>query len=145
MATYRRLTKELLLFRLHGLQEGGGFAVSNAEHKAIVGAIATRDPEQAGRVLREHGELAFRAGNDDRIDVAREHELFGRDEFKVESGHGDAPESGALKSSHTRPSSDDARRTEGDPAAPRAAGLWHQAEAASFWAFSTASSMVPTM
>jgi phosphonate utilization transcriptional regulator len=53
-ATYRRLTKELLLFRLHGLIEGGGFAVSNSEHKAIVRAIASRDPERAGRVLRAH-------------------------------------------------------------------------------------------
>jgi len=53
-ATYRRLTKELLLFRLHGLIEGGGFSVSNSEHKAIVKAIASRDPERAGRVLREH-------------------------------------------------------------------------------------------
>jgi len=52
--TYRRLTKELLLFRLRGLQEGGGFAVSNAEHKSVVKAIASRDPERAGRVLREH-------------------------------------------------------------------------------------------
>ena len=52
--TYRRLTKELLLFRLRGLQDGGGFAVSNAEHKAIVKAIASRDPERAGRVLRAH-------------------------------------------------------------------------------------------
>ena len=52
--TYRRLTKELLLFRLHGLQEGGGFEVSNAEHKAILKAIASRDPERAGRVLRAH-------------------------------------------------------------------------------------------
>jgi len=52
--TYRRLTKELMLFRLRGLQAGGGFAVSNAEHKAIVRAIASRDPDRAGRVLREH-------------------------------------------------------------------------------------------
>lgn len=52
--TYRRLTKELLLFRLHGLQEGGGFEVSNVEHKAIVKAIASRDPERAGRALRAH-------------------------------------------------------------------------------------------
>ena len=52
--TYRRLTKELLLFRLRGLKEGGGLAVSNAEHKAIVRAIAARDPERAGRVLRAH-------------------------------------------------------------------------------------------
>ena len=53
-ATYRRLTKELLLFRLHGLEKGGGFAVSNAEHKAIVEAIASGDPDRAGRSLREH-------------------------------------------------------------------------------------------
>lgn len=51
---YRRLTKELLLFRLRGLQDGGGFAVSNAEHKAIVRAIAARDPQRAGAVLRAH-------------------------------------------------------------------------------------------
>jgi phosphonate utilization transcriptional regulator len=53
-ATYRRLTKELLLFRLHGLQEGGGFAVSHAEHRAIVEAIAARDPDRAGHALRAH-------------------------------------------------------------------------------------------
>lgn len=52
--TYRRLTKELLLFRLRGLQDGGGFAVSNAEHKAMVKAIASHDPQRAGRVLRAH-------------------------------------------------------------------------------------------
>lgn len=52
--TYTRLTKELLLFRLRGLQEGGGLAVSNAEHKAVVKAIASRDPDEAGRVLRAH-------------------------------------------------------------------------------------------
>jgi phosphonate utilization transcriptional regulator len=52
--TYRKLTKELLLFRLRGLQDGGGFAVSNAEHKAVVKAIASRDPDRAGRVLRAH-------------------------------------------------------------------------------------------
>jgi phosphonate utilization transcriptional regulator len=53
-ATYRRLTKELLLYRLQGLKEGGGFSVSNTEHKAILRAIASRDPERAGRVMREH-------------------------------------------------------------------------------------------
>jgi phosphonate utilization transcriptional regulator len=54
--TYRRLTKELALFRLQGLQQGGGFEVSNDEHKAIVEAIASRDPARAGRILREHAE-----------------------------------------------------------------------------------------
>ncbi len=53
-ATYRRLTKELLLYRLRGLTEGGGFAVSIAEHAAIVEAIEARDPTRAGRLLRTH-------------------------------------------------------------------------------------------
>jgi phosphonate utilization transcriptional regulator len=62
--TYRRLTKELLLFRLHGLQEGGGFEVSNAEHKAIVKAIASRDPVRAARACTRrrpgHGQIRER-------------------------------------------------------------------------------------
>jgi phosphonate utilization transcriptional regulator len=52
--TYRLLTKGLLLFRLRGLQDGGGFAVSNTEHKAIVEAIGARDSARAGRLLRRH-------------------------------------------------------------------------------------------
>jgi phosphonate utilization transcriptional regulator len=52
--SYRLLTKELLLFRLRGLQDGGGFAVSNTEHKAVVAAIAARDGARAGQLLRQH-------------------------------------------------------------------------------------------
>ena len=52
--TYRLLTKELLLFRLRGLQDGGGFAVSNSEHKAVVRAVAAGHAERAGRLLRRH-------------------------------------------------------------------------------------------
>ncbi len=52
--SYRLLTKELLLFRLRGLQDGGGFAVSNTEHKAVVEAIAARDGNRAGHLLRQH-------------------------------------------------------------------------------------------
>ena len=52
--SYRLLTKGLLLFRLRGLQDGGGFAVSNTEHRAVVEAIATRDSARAGRLLRRH-------------------------------------------------------------------------------------------
>ena len=51
---YRLLTKELLLFRLRGLQDGGGLAVSVREHKAVVAAIAVRNAERAGRLLRQH-------------------------------------------------------------------------------------------
>jgi len=52
--SYRLLTKGLLLFRLRGLQDGGGFAVSNTEHRAVVQAIAARDGVGAGRLLRQH-------------------------------------------------------------------------------------------
>jgi phosphonate utilization transcriptional regulator len=52
--TYRLLTKGLLLFRLRGLQDGGGFAVSNTEHRAVAEAIAARDSARAGRLLRRH-------------------------------------------------------------------------------------------
>jgi phosphonate utilization transcriptional regulator len=52
--SYRLLTKGLLLFRLRGLQDGGGFAVSNIEHKAVVEAIAAGDGVRAGHLLRQH-------------------------------------------------------------------------------------------
>ncbi|MEP6546628.1 MAG: phosphonate utilization associated transcriptional regulator [Gammaproteobacteria bacterium] len=52
--SYRLLTKGLLLFRLRGLQDGGGFAVSNTEHKAVIAAVAARDSSRAGRLLRQH-------------------------------------------------------------------------------------------
>jgi phosphonate utilization transcriptional regulator len=52
--TYRLLTKELLLFRLRGLQDGGGFAVSNTEHRAVLKAITARDCARAGNLLRQH-------------------------------------------------------------------------------------------
>jgi phosphonate utilization transcriptional regulator len=54
MESYRLLTKGLLLFRLRGLQDGGGFAVSNTEHKAVLEAVAARDSARAGRLLRRH-------------------------------------------------------------------------------------------
>ncbi len=52
--SYRLLTRGLLLFRLRGLQDGGGFAVSNTEHRAVVRAIAQRDTARAGQSLRQH-------------------------------------------------------------------------------------------
>ncbi len=52
--SYRLLTKGLLLFRLRGLQDGGGLPVSNTEHKAVVAAIAAHDAARAGRLLRQH-------------------------------------------------------------------------------------------
>jgi phosphonate utilization transcriptional regulator len=52
--SYRLLTKGLLLFRLRGLKDGGGFAVSNTAHKAVVAPIVARDGALAGRLLRRH-------------------------------------------------------------------------------------------
>jgi phosphonate utilization transcriptional regulator len=54
VATYRRLIKELHLFRLKGLTAGGGLPVSNDEHRTIVRAIESGDPEGAGRRMRDH-------------------------------------------------------------------------------------------
>jgi phosphonate utilization transcriptional regulator len=51
---YRRVVDELYLLRLRGLVFGGGLAVSNAEHRAIVAALATRDGDAAARAMRDH-------------------------------------------------------------------------------------------
>jgi phosphonate utilization transcriptional regulator len=54
---YRRVIKELHLFRLQGLYAGGA-TVSNVEHRAILRAIRSGDADAAGRALREHIEAA---------------------------------------------------------------------------------------
>jgi DNA-binding GntR family transcriptional regulator len=51
---YRLLTNRLHTLRRTGLLQGGGFAVSNHEHRAIVQALAARDPLGAARALRRH-------------------------------------------------------------------------------------------
>jgi len=54
VATYRRLIKELHLFRLKGLTAGGGLPVSNEEHRAIVKAIEAGEGDSAGKRMRDH-------------------------------------------------------------------------------------------
>jgi len=54
ISTYRRLIKELHLFRLKGLTKGGGLPVSNDEHRSIVKAIETGDADVAGKRMRDH-------------------------------------------------------------------------------------------
>ncbi len=66
--TYKRLVKELHLFRMRALDSGGGLRVSADEHRDIVEAIASGDPDIAGRALRQHV-----AGS-----RARMHKAFGR-------------------------------------------------------------------
>ncbi|WP_427307859.1 phosphonate utilization associated transcriptional regulator [Cupriavidus sp. H39] len=52
--TYRRLVKELHLFRMQALTQGGGLDVSADEHRTIVDAIVSGDARRAGAALRAH-------------------------------------------------------------------------------------------
>jgi phosphonate utilization transcriptional regulator len=53
-AIYRKLIKELSLFRRMNLADAGLLPQSAAEHRSIVKAIASGDPEAAGRAMYEH-------------------------------------------------------------------------------------------
>jgi DNA-binding GntR family transcriptional regulator len=53
-AHYRDLVKRLNLFRARSLVQGGGLAVSNAEHRAMVEAVARRDPSAARETFANH-------------------------------------------------------------------------------------------
>jgi phosphonate utilization transcriptional regulator len=53
-AIYRKLIKELSLFRLLNLAEGGLLPVSIGEHRQILKAIAAGDAQAAGRALFQH-------------------------------------------------------------------------------------------
>jgi DNA-binding GntR family transcriptional regulator len=55
---YRRVIKELHLFRLRGLYEDGAAELSNAEHVLILKAVQVGDAEAAGHALRGHIEAA---------------------------------------------------------------------------------------
>ncbi len=51
---YRKLIKELSLFRRLNLADGGLMPVSVVEHRQIVKAIAAGDADAAGRAMFEH-------------------------------------------------------------------------------------------
>ncbi len=51
---YRRVVNQMHLMRRQSIVGGGGNLLSNEEHRTIVEALATRDGNQAGRVMREH-------------------------------------------------------------------------------------------
>jgi phosphonate utilization transcriptional regulator len=53
-AIYRKLIKELSLFRRLNLADGWLMPISAGEHRAIVKAIASGDAEAAGRAMFEH-------------------------------------------------------------------------------------------
>ena len=52
--TYRNLAKELHLFRRRGLVGEGSMKASNREHRAILDAIAARDPARAQALMEAH-------------------------------------------------------------------------------------------
>jgi DNA-binding GntR family transcriptional regulator len=49
-----QMGKELRIYRRHGLAFGGGLAVSNLEHRAILAAIEQGDRADAGSELEKH-------------------------------------------------------------------------------------------
>jgi phosphonate utilization transcriptional regulator len=53
-AIYRKLIKELSLFRRMNLADGGLMPNSANEHRQIVKAIASGDPEAAGKAMFDH-------------------------------------------------------------------------------------------
>ena len=52
--TYRRLVNELSLYRRSTLAQSGSLPTSTAEHRKIVDAIASGNPQDAGNIMREH-------------------------------------------------------------------------------------------
>ena len=54
IAIYRRLINELSLFRRMNLVDAKQLPISAGEHRAIVKAIASGDPDAAGRAMRQH-------------------------------------------------------------------------------------------
>lgn len=49
-----QMGKQLRIYRRHGLEFGGGLAVSNVEHRSIVAAIERGDCEAAGHEVEKH-------------------------------------------------------------------------------------------
>ena len=57
-SVYKRVIKELHLFRVRGLNQDGAAEISNAEHALILKAVQIGDAEAAGHALRSHIEAA---------------------------------------------------------------------------------------
>jgi DNA-binding GntR family transcriptional regulator len=53
-AIYRKLVKELALYRRRNLVDGAVLPHSAAEHRAILKAIASGDAELAGKAMYDH-------------------------------------------------------------------------------------------
>jgi DNA-binding GntR family transcriptional regulator len=57
---YRRVVRELHLFRLHGLSHGAGLELSNTEHRVILEALQSRSSARASKAMRGHVEAALK-------------------------------------------------------------------------------------
>jgi DNA-binding GntR family transcriptional regulator len=57
---YKRVVRELHLFRLHGLSHGAGLEVSNTEHRAILEALESGSAARASKAMRGHVEAALK-------------------------------------------------------------------------------------
>ena len=57
-AEYDRFVNKMHLSRVKSLVQGGGLAVSNSEHREIVSALASGDPERAFAATWLHVERA---------------------------------------------------------------------------------------
>lgn len=57
---YRRVVRELHLFRLHGLSHGAGLELSNTEHRAILEALKSGSGSRASKAMRGHVEAALK-------------------------------------------------------------------------------------
>lgn len=55
---YRRFVNKMHLFRVKSLVQGGGLAVSNDEHREILAALASEDPDRAYLACWRHVERA---------------------------------------------------------------------------------------
>jgi len=75
-AVYRKLIKELSLFRRLNLADGELLSTSASEHRAIVKAIAAGDAAAAGRAMAEHVN-------------ASQARTLARQQQRPQAGHGD--------------------------------------------------------
>lgn len=59
LGLYRQVVNRIHLLRRRGFSLAGSSSASHAEHRAILDALATRDPDVAARAMRQHVESGF--------------------------------------------------------------------------------------
>ena len=59
LGIYRQVVNRMHLLRRRGFSLAGSSSASHAEHRAILDALATRDPDTAAQVMRQHVNSGF--------------------------------------------------------------------------------------